>query len=121
MVVEVAKNPVGFTTPVPPALYAKLLDREGLGVLGATVRITAADEIDVQGASLAIYDAVGNVVCGDVQLRRVQASRQVVVVWDLRNRQGRMVGSGTYLLYGTVPMRRGAISKRVSAPIGVVR
>ncbi len=55
---------------------------------------------DSRGAfgAAAVYDAVGNLVTDGLEVRQAAGYRDYGVVWDGRNANGRLVGSGGYLM-----------------------
>jgi len=75
----------------------------------------------VASASLSVYDASGNVV-KKIAIRDAAVvggdGKRNVGSWDLRDANGRIVPSGTYLVKGTVKASGGK-TERVSAVVGV--
>jgi hypothetical protein len=75
----------------------------------------------IASARLAVYDVAGNLVSKisikDKKTIGTTARRQVGA-WDLRDRRGRLIASGTYLLRGTVKTVGGE-RERVSVVLGV--
>jgi len=76
----------------------------------------------VEGASLVVYDVAGNVI-NRVQIRDTgdgngTNGRRVVGSWDLRDRKGRVVSEGMYLVRGAVTTVDGR-KERVSLMVGV--
>jgi hypothetical protein len=47
---------------------------------------------------VSIYDAVGNLVQSELKIRKGKDYRTMGVFWDCRNRNGRLVGGGVYLM-----------------------
>jgi flagellar hook assembly protein FlgD len=74
----------------------------------------------IASARLAVYDASGNLVRKiSVKDNNIgNTARRQVGSWDLKDRKGRIVGEGTYLLKGTITTRDGG-KEKVSAVIGV--
>jgi hypothetical protein len=76
----------------------------------------------LQDGTLAIYDAMGNIVktieISDKIVDNTNARRRVGA-WDLTNKHGRLVGTGAYLLKGAVKTADGR-TEDVSIKIGVV-
>jgi len=75
----------------------------------------------IKSAALYVYDASGNIVkrisVSDKASVGVQSKRHVGS-WDLKDKKGRTVSAGTYLLKGAVKTRDGK-SEKVSAVVGV--
>lgn len=49
-----------------------------------------------------IYDALGNVIMKSVELKRAYNSQEYALIWNGMNEKGRIVGSGTYLMFITI-------------------
>jgi hypothetical protein len=75
----------------------------------------------IKSATLHVYDVSGNIVkkisINDKAVVGVQSKRQVGS-WDLRDKKGRSVSDGTYLVRGAVKTRDGK-SEKVSVAVGV--
>jgi hypothetical protein len=75
----------------------------------------------IRSAALYVYDASGNIVkrisVSDKSSAGVQSKRHVGS-WDLKDKRGRPVSAGTYLVKGAVKTRDGK-SEKVSAVVGV--
>jgi len=79
----------------------------------------------ISSANLSVYDASGNFVNTVTILRdkkvgaeNFQPLQATVGSWDLRDKNGRVVSEGTYLIRGTVKTQNGK-SEKVSAVVGV--
>jgi hypothetical protein len=74
----------------------------------------------ISGARLAVYDASGNLVRKiSVKDNNIgNTARRQVGSWDLRDRKGRIVAEGAYLLRGTITARDGG-KEKVSLVLGV--
>jgi hypothetical protein len=76
----------------------------------------------ISSAKLAVYDASGNLVSkikiNDGKYLVGSSNRHQVGSWDLKDRRGRPIVPGTYLLRGTVKTSNGK-QERVSVVLGV--
>ncbi len=69
---------------------------------GAFVLINFSGTVSIENwnATMDIFDALGNRIAKGVEAKPIQISAQesaLTFVWDVRNSQGRLVGSGTYV------------------------
>ncbi|MFP4164623.1 MAG: FlgD immunoglobulin-like domain containing protein [Chitinispirillaceae bacterium] len=71
-------------------------------------------------AKVTIYDAVGNVVIGDLELKRASSPNSYGFVWDGVNEKGRIVGAGVYLVRISATMEDGSLYM-IQKKVGVTR
>jgi hypothetical protein len=89
------------------------------------IRVSSATEMDPDPgrSKMAVYDALGNVIEDEVPLYTampVGNSHQAYFFWDARNRNERLVGSGTYLAVMQVGKVEGD-TKVTRQKLGVMR
>jgi len=75
----------------------------------------------IQNAALSVYDASGNVVVRKIGIKDKASDTQIrreVGAWNLKDRKGRLVGEGAYLVRGTITDVNGK-KEKISLMIGV--
>ena len=102
---EIGKVPFEWEFYVGPSPYYKgdkvlvpgLGQRQGVVFNATTLYPSGSPDQKIVGV-LNIYDNLGNIVF-DGTMDDVKENNRVVKVWDLKNRNGRVVATGTYLAY----------------------
>lgn len=97
-------NPfVPGVTQLPPqtlSFYAPVLNGATSGIIVGISSMVALKETSIGSGvygKAVIYDAVGNLVRDNVQVRKATGEAAYGAFWDGRNGYGRVVGSGAYL------------------------
>jgi hypothetical protein len=119
--VNVSPNPLNVSNPEISAELRNLLGITATSgmVIEARPMGTIPSHVAVE-ASLTVLDVVGNVLVEE-ESGDYDATRQsVIFVWDCRNKQGRAVGSGTYLALIKIDEGDGQ-SQVIRTKIGVTR
>ncbi len=81
------------------SFYQNVIGDKTYGTLvGITTKKPLRARSDGSYATADIYDAVGNLVIDGLQVKQAADYRDYGVVWDGRNRSGRLVGGGGYLI-----------------------
>ncbi|MBD3393720.1 MAG: hypothetical protein GF418_16410, partial [Chitinivibrionales bacterium] len=87
---------------LPPStlsFYENVIGDKNYGmVVGITTRKPLKRDGSGGYGTAAVYDAVGNLVIDGLALKQADTYKDYGVVWDGRNTNGRIVGSGGYLL-----------------------
>lgn len=125
-----------MTTKVGPNPFNPSRDRitiNGTSYGGTVIAVNpGADLSQVDGdvslrGTVSIYDAVGTLVAsyrgsagGNVELVRPDQTGTIYFVWNGRNHQDRLVGSGTYVALVSVKVSTGE-EQSFRKPIGVIR
>lgn len=101
--------------------YRNVIPDGGVGVLIViTAKIPLLPDEEGNFGSAVIYDAVGNAIAKNLEVKQAQDFRHYGIFWDLKNRNRRLVGSGTYV--GIVSLASGDGVKIVAqTKIGVDR
>lgn len=101
--ISVYPNPLtrGSLESLPPRIrehFANVIGTSRSGMLVAVYSIKPlVQQTDGSYGMAVIYDAVGNLMTGDVRLKKATASNNYGFIWDGKNQNGRNVGTGTYL------------------------
>jgi hypothetical protein len=130
VIIDVSANPFRpGVSPVPVAVIQSLdplsVGRNGPApTVGSTViRVASIQRVDDAHSLMRVYDALGNLVADNVPCYAAlpqDHENAAYFFWDGRNRNGRMVGSGTYL--AVIQVRKTSGAERVTKQkIGVSR
>ncbi len=112
------------TFPPRTLLYYRDVIRDArTGILVSVESPKPLKPISGEGESygkVMIYDAVGNLVISNIELRKAHSSNTFGFVWDGVNSRGRIVGAGVYLVRISAVMNDGT-SYMIQKKIGVTR
>lgn len=79
--------------------YSRAVGRNRYGtVIGMRALIPLEQQADGSYGTAKVFDALANLVAGDLPVRETDAYGEYGVYWDGRNENGRYVGGGTYLI-----------------------
>jgi hypothetical protein len=102
-------NPVETDKEINPNVrtaYANVISNNTHGVLIGVNSAVPLKTVQVGSSGTAygkadIYDAVGNIVRKNLPVKNTDKAGVYGIYWDVKNRNGRLVGNGTYLIMVT--------------------
>jgi len=99
-VLSCSPNPFNPISDILPVQVMDMIDSRGepLPEYAAIIEIAAVTPVDIDDSWATMYDAVGNVVQQQLPVYRNRVDPfRYEILWDGHNRNGRLVGAGTYL------------------------
>ena len=101
--ININKNPFRPGRDALPPLDVRLDGKSAPPLSALAIRAISVKDVTADDSRMSVYDALGNVVSQELPAyESADNPNKVYFFWDARNRNERLVGSGTYLAILTV-------------------
>lgn len=127
--ITISSNPVkldkDLSSTLPPRIlntYKNVIGGNAKGMIIAVHSTVPLKEFNGNWGTAVVYDAVGNLVVKDLEILKANDNSltEYGAFWDGKNRNGRTVGAGTYLLVISITDIKG-VTRSLRSKIGIAQ